>query len=403
MQAQSDYIRPVRETGAPGKPLAPWTYSNPELFNLEYEAFFLKRWQFAGHENDLPGAGDFLTVDIGQANVFVMRGNDGELRAFLNVCRHRGSRILEASGTCPGVIRCPYHGWSYQLDGSLKTIPQEQNFPDADRTQLGLNQVELEVFFGLLFVRVLPGGSSIEQDLGATSEFFEKFGIAQYEKLQPAVEEVWDVNWKVAWDNYQENYHIPIGHPGLQRLLCENDEFGDFSNGLNYGTFVLRDKPSKDPDERLYQELFHHSFGRVPDELKGKWVQIAFPVNHGIEFYPEMLDIFQLIPLGLEKTLVRASFYVPKDRSPEEIELIRLNLLINNLVNQEDITLCARVQKGLKTPGYVPGPLSMQEDTVFKFHELVRDLLPVSALAQAPTIGTLTELNEKLLLEKAAG
>jgi phenylpropionate dioxygenase-like ring-hydroxylating dioxygenase large terminal subunit len=396
MQSQSDLIRPARETDTPGKPLAPWTYSNPELFDLEYEAFFLKRWQFAGHENDLPGAGDFLTVDIGQANVFVMRGNDGALRAFLNVCRHRGSRILEANGTCPGVIRCPYHGWSYQFDGSLKTIPKEQNFPNADRDQLGLHQVEVEEFHGLLFVRVLSGGSSVEQDFDATSEFFDKFGVAQYEKLKPASEEVWDVNWKVAWDNYQENYHIPIGHPGLQRLLRENDEYGDYESGVNYGTFVLRDKPSRDQDERSYQELFHHSFSRVPDELKGRWVQIALPVNHGIEFYPEMLDIFQLTPLGPEKTLVRTSFYVPKDRSPEEIELCRLNLLINNLVNQEDIALCGRVQKGLKTPGYVPGPLSSQEDTISAFHEMVRKVLPVSALSLAPASGTVAETNQKL-------
>jgi phenylpropionate dioxygenase-like ring-hydroxylating dioxygenase large terminal subunit len=396
MPAPSDQISRARDTSTSDKPLAPWTYSNPELFDLEYAAFFLKRWQFAGHENDLPEAGDFLTVDIGRANVFVMRGNDGELRAFLNVCRHRGSRILEASGTCPGVIRCPYHGWSYQFDGSLKTIPQEQNFPAADREQLGLHQVELEIYYGLLFVRVLPGGASVELDFDATSRFFDQFGVARYERFQPAVEEIWNVNWKVAWDNYQENYHIPIGHPGLQRLLRENDEYGDFDSGVNYGTFVLRDKPSKDPDERLYQELFHHSFNRVPDELKGKWVQIALPVNHGVEFYPEMLDIFQLIPLAPEKTLVRTSYYVPKNRSAEEMELIRLNLLINDLVNKEDIVLCGRVQKGLRTPSYIPGPLSSQEDTISAFHSMVRKTLPVSALPLAPVLGTVAETNREL-------
>ena len=121
----------------PGAPLAPWAYTNPEVFELDYEAFFLRRWQFIGHVNELLEEGSFIAHDIGRDNVFVIRGKDGELRAFQNVCRHRASRVLEGKGTCKGVIRCPYHGWTYRLDGRLMSIPQDEHFPDVDKPTSG--------------------------------------------------------------------------------------------------------------------------------------------------------------------------------------------------------------------------------------------------------------------------
>ncbi|MDH4072821.1 MAG: Rieske (2Fe-2S) protein, partial [Gammaproteobacteria bacterium] len=148
MQTLKHKVETIDNEDYLGKPLAPWTYKNPELFELEYESMFLMRWQFVGHVNDVPDVGDYLTCNIGPENVIVIRGKDKQLRAFLNVCRHRASRILEGNGTCKGVIRCPYHGWTYRLDGSLMAIPQEENFPGIDRAQYGLHGIQLEVFHG---------------------------------------------------------------------------------------------------------------------------------------------------------------------------------------------------------------------------------------------------------------
>lgn len=128
MRHQSLKVKTINSAAQPGEPLAPWTYSSTELFDLEYEALFLMRWQFAGHVNDVPDIGDYVTADIGRDSVVVLRGKDQELRAFLNVCRHRASRIFEGAGTCRGVIRCPYHGWTYQFDGSLMAIPPSRRF-----------------------------------------------------------------------------------------------------------------------------------------------------------------------------------------------------------------------------------------------------------------------------------
>lgn len=376
--------------------LAPWTYTDPEVFELEYDAFFLRRWQLIGHVSEVTESGDYLTADIGRDNVIVMRGKDGELRAFKNVCRHRGSRVLEGSGRCRGVIRCPYHGWTYRLDGSLMAIPQEENFADFDRAAYGLHEIQLDVFHGLVFVRVSGDGPSVAELFLHTGAYFEQYDVANYVRCAELTTQIWDVNWKIAWDNYLENYHIAIGHPGLNRLIRRNDEGEQLENGVSYGVFVLQDKLSSVDIERQYQEQFHYANERLPEAIRGRWVQFGVPGNLGIDLYPEMLDIFQLIPLGPDKTLVRAAFYGHPNPTPEEIELRRLNMLINGPVNDEDRVLCTRVQAGLRTTGYRPGPLSSRESGVLHFHEMVRRLVPVTALDDPPARGQIAAVNLRL-------
>lgn len=379
-----------------GAPLPPWTYSNPELFELEYDAFFLRRWQFVGHVNEVTGAGDFMTADIGRDNVIVIRGKDEKLRAFMNVCRHRGSRILEDSGNCRGVIKCPYHGWTYRLDGSLLGVPLEENFPDFDRSQYGLHEIQLDVFHGFVFVRVRGDGPTVAEEFAYTARYFEMYDVENYIPCMQESRQVWNVNWKVAWDNYLENYHIPVGHPSLNRLLTVTDEFEELASGVNYGVFELKQQPSNVDVEREYQQKFRYANERIPKEIRGKWVQFGVTGYLGIDLYPEMLDIFQLIPLGPHQTAVRAAFYGHKDPTAEECRLRELNLLINDPVNDEDKTLCERVQKGLQTTGYRPGPLSSEESSVFFFHQAVRELVPVTTLDEAPEVGKVSAENERL-------
>ena len=380
----------------PGRPLAPWTYTNPEFFELDYDAFFLRRWQFVGHANDVREAGDYLTHDIGRDNVVVIRGKDNQLRAFKNVCRHRASRLLQGSGNCPGTLRCPYHGWTYQLDGSLMAVPQEEQFPTLDKSQHGLHEIQLESFHGLLFVRVKGHGPSLAEHFGDMGRYLEMYDVANYEMCAETTTQVWNCNWKVAWDNYLENYHIPIGHPGLHRLLVDTHEGESLSSGVDYGIFDMRSKPSNVEVERRYQELVKHTRARIPEEIHDRWIQFGIAGSHGLDFYPEMLDIFQIIPLAFDKTLVRAIYYGHVNPTPEEQEIRKLNIEINNSVNDEDKTLCERVQHGLQTTGYEPGPLSKLEIGIHYFHTMVRDLLPVAALRESPPRGQVVARNSEL-------
>ena len=396
MPDNSQFIETIDNAARLGKPLAPWTYLNEELFGLEYEAFFLMRWQFVGHVNDVPEVGDYIAGDIGRDSVVVIRGKNGELRAFLNVCRHRASRIFEGTGSCRGVIRCPYHGWTYKLGGSLMAIPQDEHFPDIDRSAYGLHKIQLDVFNGLIFVRVRGDGPGVAEHFAHTATFFEKYDVANYEQCAEVTTQIWEVNWKVAWDNYLENYHIPISHPGLHRLVKESDECEELTSGVSYGVFLLRDKPSKVEEERLYQEQFYHGHHRVPDDLRGKWVQFGLAPNLGIDLYPEMLDMFQLIPLAPDKTMIRAAYYGHQDPTAEELELRRLNILVNDPINEEDRQICLRVQRGLGTHRYEPGPLSQLESSIFNFHEMLRERIPVMSLRDEPVRGSVANKNNSM-------
>ena len=380
-----------------GSPLSPWVYTSAELFELEYDAFFLRRWQFVGHVSQIPEPGDYMSASIGRDSLFVIRGKDDMLRAFLNVCRHRGSRIVEGSGHCKGVIRCPYHGWTYQLDGGLLGVPKEDTFPDFDRSRYGLHEIQLEVYHGFAFVRVRGDGSAVGEWFGQVGRYFELFDAANHVPCLTETCQVWDVNWKIAWDNYLENYHIPVGHPGLNRLLIESEEAQELASGVSYGVFELRDKPSTVDIERRYQELCPTVQGSVPEDVRGKWVQIGVSGSLGIDLYAEAVDIFQLIPLSHEKTLVRAAYFGRSDPSDEERELRQLLFEINDNVNDEDKTLCERVQKGLQTTGYRPGPLSSEESSVWYFHEMVRRLVPVARLDASPPVGQVAIENSRML------
>ena len=388
--------RPVNTEKVPRNPLAAWTYLNSELYELEYGAFFLARWQFVGHVNQLVEPGDYLTVDLGRDNVVVIRNKDMTLRGFLNVCRHRGSRLLDGQGSCQGVIKCPYHGWTYTFDGRLLGVPKEYDFPEIEREENGLHEVEVEEFHGLVFVRIWPGRHTVAEMFGDTARYLEMYDVANYVPCYPESRQEWQANWKVAWDNYLENYHIPVGHPGLNRLLDVQDEGVELTSGVSYGVFTVKEKPSKVDIERRYQELFHYANERVPEAVKGKWVQFGIHGNLGIDLYPEMLDIFQLIPMSPDTTVVRATFFGHPNPTAEEQELRRLNVEINNSVNDEDRELCERVQLGLQSTGYEPGPFSEEEQGLYNFHQMVRERIPVAGLAEAPSIGCLLDENERL-------
>ena len=384
------------EDEIPGAPLAPWTYYNDELFELEYEALFLRRWQVIGHVNDVPEPGDYITADIGRDSVVALRDKDNTLRAFLNVCRHRASRIFEGSGSCRGVVKCPYHGWTYRLDGTLMAIPQEKNFPGLDRSRFGLHAVQLDVMHGLIFVRVLGDGPGLAEQFAHRAQAFAKYDTANHHQIAEPDIQIWDVNWKVAWDNYLENYHLPVGHPGLHRLVKETDDVEEFASGVSYGSFKMNEKLSGVAEERRYQEMLHHADERLPEDVQGHWVQIGLSPSMGLELYPEMLDLFQIIPLAPQKSIVRTAYYGHRNPTPEVEELRRLNLSINSGVNNEDKILCTRVQRGLQTHGYRPGVLSTHEISVFRFHELVRSLVPVAALPDAPPVGSVAAENARM-------
>jgi len=373
--------------------LPSWVYANEELLELEYPLFFLRSWQFVGHENEVMEAGDFITLDLWRDSAIVIRGSDGFLRAFLNICRHRGSRLLDGRGNCGSMIRCRYHGWTYRNDGNLRGVTYPQGFPDLERSKLGLLEVECQVYRGLVFIRIAGEGPEIASLMGEADSWVGAYSPEDYVLHSEPVLEVWDTNWKVVWDNYLENYHLAAGHPALHRLLEESELWAELPGGGSAGFFEMNPKPSTIERERRYQELVSCTDHRYPETVRRRWLQIDLESNMGIEFYPALFSVFQLFPLGAEKTLLRMSLYTPPDLDPDERELRDIDRGLLDEVNAEDKVLCERIQRGVKSHGYRPGPLSLEESGIARFHDRIRESLPVTRQLHAPTPGQVDRCN----------
>jgi carnitine monooxygenase subunit len=201
--------------------LPAWLYTAPEFFELERERLFRRTWQIVCHLGDIPAAGDYQAFDFLDEKVLTLRGGDGTVRSFHNVCRHRASRLADGtSGNCGHRLVCPYHAWSYGLDGRLAAIPRWQGFDGVDTSELGLVPIEQEIWRGFVFVRLEGDGPSVAQMM---SPYAAELDAYAFETLQPRGKVVLrprPVNWKNVGDNYADGLHIPVAHPGLSRLFA---------------------------------------------------------------------------------------------------------------------------------------------------------------------------------------
>ena len=386
-----------------GKSLPMWTYASEELLELEYREVFLRTWQFAGHVSDVQQPGEYIVFDLWRDSAIIMMGKDRVLRAFQNVCRHRASRLLDGTGQCKSAIQCQYHGWTFNHDGSLKGITQPDKFPKCDKTKMGLNPVELEVYRGLIFVKMERSDClSVKDQYAPIDEFVAAYHPEDLIRVEGSFGQEWNCNWKLAWDNYAENYHIPLGHPGLQRMTREGGEGGELSTGIGFGTFRMKEKASKEIDEARYQELIHTSDHRVDDPVKRCWMQASMHMNMGLEFSNEVFWVFQILPMAVDKTEVRFSGFTRKNLSEQERELVNLNIKLNSTVNEEDKVLVERIQRGAKSNGYMPGTLSYIESTLALNHKRFREIFPIANQDTAPQWGTLSAENERMKSESGS-
>jgi phenylpropionate dioxygenase-like ring-hydroxylating dioxygenase large terminal subunit len=362
-----------------------WVYENAELARLEYERIIRPSWQLVCHESSIPKTGDFVTLDLGRDSVIVVRGRDGQIRAFENVCRHRAARILEGAGSCGGSIRCPYHAWAYDFDGSLRHVPENDSFPGLDKGEYGLHPVKTDRLMGLILVCLEGSPQPVSEMFAPFMADLEPYRIQDMQPIGAPYEEVWQANWKIAMDNYLESYHVPIGHPGLNRMFTP-DYIGQIRTpeGVGYGVGQYHPTYSPKWGEREYQKLSPKVATHLPEGHRKRWRYFSVLPNMGIDVFPDQIDFFQVIPDGFGRTRIRgANFALPDDR--REMKLLRyLNSRINRLVQREDAFLCDRVQKGIVTTGYQPGPLSEYEVCVKQFHDMIRERIPETRLAKAP-------------------
>jgi phenylpropionate dioxygenase-like ring-hydroxylating dioxygenase large terminal subunit len=372
------------ESAPAARALPAWTYNHPEMTRLEIERILEPSWQIVCHVNAIPRPGDFVTFDLGTNGVVALRDSQGSIRAFHNVCRHRGARILEGSGHCPGAITCPYHGWSYRLSGELRAVTERDSFPDLERSQWGLKPVRSQVAFGFVFVCLAGDPPPVEEAWGELAAELTPHRIAEMQPLGPMYLEHWECDWKIAMDNYLESYHVPIGHPGLFRMFTPDYEDQVLlPSGVARGISHLRDRPSSRWSERLYQSLVVTTVESAAAQPR-RWSFYSMLPNIGIDIFPEQMDFFQVLPRGPGRCTIRGGSFAPPD-SRREMRLLRyLGSRINRQVQREDEFLCTRVQRGLGSRSYEPGPLSRLENCMQQFHDLLRGRIPEARESNAP-------------------
>jgi Rieske 2Fe-2S family protein len=359
-----------------GIALEPSYYTDPSLQAAEQERIFERTWQLAGHVAQLRTAGSYITAAAGTQPVLVVRDDKGGLRAYLNVCRHRGSRLLSGSGQCKAAIRCRYHGWTYKMDGSLIGVPEGMQFGEKlDKPSLSLMPVRVEEMCGLVFVNLDPDATPLAELVGDLPRRLAPYRIETLTPFAPGTGSQ-PANWKVVADNYIEGYHIPIAHPGLMRMLDYKHYDVEVNEHYLWFDAPFRDKPSSNRLERLYSQLVTPMPG-LSERERGVWRYVYIYPNTTIDLYPDQIGTWQILPKGVAATHDVWAAYRPAGTSPRTRFVQWANQRLNTLVLDEDVDLVDNVQQGLQTRGYRCGPLSAREAGVAWFADRIRaDLAP---------------------------
>jgi Rieske 2Fe-2S family protein len=362
---------------ATGSALEPRLYIDPQLLAAEQELIFERTWQLAGHVSALPRTGSYVTAQAGTQPVLVIRDEDGALRAYRNVCRHRGSRLLSGSGQCKAAIRCRYHGWTYRLDGSLIGVPEGLGFgKKLDKGALGLMGARVEEMCGLVFVNLDPDATPLAELVGDLPRRLARYRIDTLKPFAVSGGSRQPANWKAVADNYLEGYHIPIAHPGLMRMLDYKHYDVEVNEHYVWFESPLRDKPSSNRLERLYARMVTPMPGLGPDDRRVWRYAFIYP-NTTIDLYPDQVNTWQMLPDGVGSTSDTWGSYRAAGADPRTRLVQWANQRLNTLVFDEDIDLVDNVQQGLQTRGYRCGPLGAREAGVAWFADRIRaDLAP---------------------------
>jgi len=392
--AEEIFRDPVARRGLPA-----WTYDNEELTGLEIEQVFLRNWLFVAHVSDLPRAGDYQCFEMGDERAVVVRGKDGGIRAFNNVCRHRASRVVDADrGHCGNAMICPFHGWSYNLDGSLKNIPKADSFPDIDKSQFGLKPLDCEVWQGMIFIRFGGEGPAIA-DIFA--EAAEEIGLYRIDEMEP-FDEPWrydfDLDWKAVLDIDNEGYHVPVGHPELFDLVGASYDDRVTEGGLSRACGIIDQRKHRLERNRDYvAALPGQSY--LPDSHKNLWVYWGMYPGFVLTLFPDQIEIYQTFPVGYQKSAMAGVTYALPDDRADMQRARKLNRGINMGVGDEDVQLVKWAAEGMRSRAFDGAILSDLEINVAAFQNRLREDLPVVRLAEAPEAGSLKASNERLLAQ----
>jgi choline monooxygenase len=325
-------------------------YVDPARLARERDLVFARSWQLAAHKGQLAQPGDHLVADVAGREVLVLRHPDGGLRAFHNVCRHRAGPLATGCGGGMKQISCRYHGWTYTLDGVLRSAPEMQEARDFDLGAIRLHAVRVHEWQGLVFVALAPDVPPFEAVYGGIAERIHPVHLGALRFLRRASYDI-DCHWKVYVDNFLEGYHLPHVHPGLSRVL----DYRAYDTEV-FDWYSLQHSPLRN-NAGIYGD------GEA-------WYWFVYP-NTMLNIMPGRLQTNRVIPLDARRCRVEFDYYYADD--PEVLARVSGDEAFSDEIQLEDIRICEAVQRGLESGVYTAGRLCpKRESGVWHFQNLLR-------------------------------
>nr|WP_202556098.1 aromatic ring-hydroxylating dioxygenase subunit alpha [Streptomyces sp. SID4950] len=346
-------------------------YTDPEIFRQEQEHLFESMWFCAVRAGDLARPGDFRTVQVGRESVVVTRSRSGGLRAFLNVCRHRGARLCtEESGQVRRTLQCPYHAWTYDLDGTLIAAPNLIKMPDVDRVAYGLIKVALREWLGYAWVCLAGEPPSFEETVmgAAVERLGDPAAIEHYgtENLALGRRVRYDVgaNWKLIVENFMECYHCATIHPELTEVLPE------FAEGYAAQYYVGHGAAFGD-HVRGFTVDGSEGFERLPDvadDQDRRYYAITVKPTVFVNLVPDHVILHRMYPLAADRTVVECDWLY----APQVVESgadVSKSVELFHRVNEQDFAACERTQPAMASRAYREGGVLVpNEHHIALFH-----------------------------------
>lgn len=352
-----DSYDPNTPSAEASTPPSSW-YIDLRVFELELSSVVSRSWQFVGRSDQVRNPGQYLTTEVAKEPIVVVRANDGILRGFFNVCRHHAAAVMTSPEGGAVNLRCPYHGWTYDLTGVLIHTPEFAGVANFDRNANGLVPIQVAEWHNWIFARLEPTGPSLQEFLG--SDFIDRLKPSNLERLNWLERRSYflNCNWKVFVDNYLDGgYHVPHIHGGLSSVL-DNSKY-KIEIGERY---CLQSSPiSAGKGEAQTSAV------RKGDRAYYFWLYPNFMIN----VYQDVMDTNLVIPHGVDKTEVVFDYYFA-DTSESERETNLASIAVSEQIQAEDVAICESVQYGLNSRAYDKGRLSVRREAGENlFHRLL--------------------------------
>jgi Rieske 2Fe-2S family protein len=353
-------FRKTTDSFRPGAKTLPQRYFiSPDIFAREQERIFLEAWVCLGHTSEIGNGGDYIVKTVAGESVIAVRDKKGGLQAFYNVCRHRGTRLCEEAQGHGSVIQCPYHAWTYGLDGTLIGAPHMDEAPGFDKADYPLHRVRIDQWEGFIFVSLARDPQPLGQVFATLHGKFQEWNLP---RLRSAKRIIYDVqaNWKLIFENYSECYHCPGVHPALSRVSPYDSAENDLIEGPFLGGFM---RIAKGKSLTMTGQACARPVGDLKGEDHARVFYYSIFPNMLLSMHPDYVMVHRLWPLSPARTLIDCDWFFHPEAAGAGAAVYNPDDAVEfwDMTNRQDWHVCELSQEGIGSRAYQPGPYSRRE------------------------------------------